>query len=72
MEWYNGKELTEKLAFRKAMDQLNADADIIACKKEYLRVFKNHLTPEQLAKVFTIERRGKGKGGKGGPQGPQR
>ena len=45
MEWYNGKELTEKLAFRKAMDQLNADADIIACKKEYLRVFKNHLTP---------------------------
>jgi hypothetical protein len=68
MEWYNGKELTEKLAFRKAMDQLNADADIIACKKEYLRVFKNHLTPEQLAKVFTIERRGKGKGGKGGPQ----
>ncbi len=75
MEWYNGKELTEKLAFRKAMDQLNADADIVACKKEYLRVFKNHLTPEQLAKVFTIERRGKGKGGregKGGPQGPQR
>jgi hypothetical protein len=75
MEWYYGKELTEKLAFRKAMDQLNADADIIACKKEYLRVFKNHLTPEQLAKVFTIERRGKGKGGKGGkggPQGPQR
>lgn len=72
MEWYNGKELTEKLAFRKAMDQLNADADIIACKKEYLRVFKNHLTPEQLAKVFTIERRGKGKGGKGGPRGPQR
>ena len=68
MDGYEGKEIDEKLAFRMVMDQLNADADIIACKKEYLRVFKNHLTPEQLAKVFTIERRGKGKGGKGGPQ----
>ena len=46
MDSYNGKTINEKLAFRMVMDQLNADADIIACKKEYMRVFKDHLNPE--------------------------
>jgi Spy/CpxP family protein refolding chaperone len=57
MDSYNGKEIDEKLAFRMVMDQLNADADIIACKKEYMRVFKNHLTPEQMSKIFMVERK---------------
>lgn len=58
MDGYEGKELNEKLATRKVMDQLNAEADIVACKKEYLRVFKDHLNAEQITKIFTIERRG--------------
>ena len=81
MDGYQGKDINEKLAFRMVMDQLNADADIIACKKEYMRVFKNYLTPEQLSKIFLVEKRamrpnrpegGKGRGsgrGEGGPRG---
>ena len=79
MDSYNGKEIDEKLAFRMVMDQLNADADIIACKKEYMRVFKNHLTPEQMSKIFMVERKamrphrpdggqGRGPRGEGGPR----
>jgi Spy/CpxP family protein refolding chaperone len=79
MDSYNGKEIDEKLAFRMVMDQLNADADIIACKKEYMRVFKNYLTPEQLSKIFLVEKRAMrpqrpegGRGpGHGRPQGQQ-
>ena len=78
MDGYNGKEIDEKLAFRMVMDQLNADADIIACKKEYMRVFKNYLTPDQLSKIFMVEKKamrpqrpqGEAKGG--GPQGGPR
>ena len=57
MDSYNGKEIDEKTAFRMVMDQLNTDADIIACKKEYMRVFKAHLTPEQMSKIFLVEKK---------------
>ena len=72
MDSYEGKEITEKVAFRMMMDQLNADADVIACKKEYLRVFKDYLNPEQLSKIFLVEKkamRPQRPGGKGGPHG---
>ena len=79
MEGYNGKEIDEKLAFRMVMDQLNADADIIACKKEYMRVFKNYLTPDQLSKIFMVEKKAMrpqrpqgGAQGGGSPQGGPR
>ena len=36
------------------MAQLNGDKQIIQVKKEYIRVFVNYLTPEQLSKIFTI------------------
>ena len=72
MDSYEGKEITEKVAFRMMMDQLNADADVIACKKEYMRVFKDYLNPEQLSKIFLVEKkamRPQRPGGKGGPHG---
>ena len=73
MDGYNGKEIDEKLAFRMVMDQLNADADIIACKKEYMRVFKNHLTPEQLSKIFMVEKKAmRPQRPHGGQEGPGR
>ena len=76
MDGYNGKEIDEKLAFRMVMDQLNADADIIACKKEYMRVFKSYLNPDQLSRIFMVEKKAMRPGGPrgphGGPQGPQR
>lgn len=56
MSSYEGQEIDEKVAFRLVMAQLNADADVIACKKEYTRVFKDYLTPEQLSKIFLVER----------------
>lgn len=56
MDSYEGQEIDEKAAFRMVMAQLDADADIIACKKEYMRVFKNHLTPEQMSKIFLVEK----------------
>ena len=77
MDSYNGKEINEKLAFRMVMDQLTADADIIACKKEYMRVFKNYLTPEQMSKIFMVEKKAmrphRPEGGHGrGPRGEGR
>jgi len=57
MDSYKGETIDEKTAFRLVMAQLNADADIIRCKKEYMRVFKNYLTPDQMSKIFLIENR---------------
>ncbi len=54
---YKDETIDEKTAFRLVMAQLNADADVIRCKKEYMRVFKNYLTPDQMSKIFLIENR---------------
>ena len=71
MDSYKDVEMTEKVAFRMVMDQLNADADIIACKKEYMRVFKSYLTPEQLSKIFLVEKfAGRPRRGEGMPTPP--
>lgn len=71
MDSYKDQEIDNKAAFRMVMAQLNADADVITCKKEYTRVFKSYLTPEQLSKVFLVEkmRPRRHKGGDGAPQG---
>ena len=55
MDSYEGEEIDEKAAFRLVMAQLDADADIIRCKKEYMRVFKDYLTPDQMSKIFLVE-----------------
>ena len=69
---FKGEEMTIKVAKKIMMAQLNGDKQIIQVKKEYIKVFVNYLTPEQLSKVFTL---GQGprrhRGGKGGPGGPQ-
>ena len=71
LDGYKDVEMDEKTAFRMVMDQLNADADVIACKKEYMRVFKNYLTPEQLSKIFIVEKfASRPRGPKGGPGAP--
>ena len=68
---FKGEEMTIKVAKKIMMAQLNGDKEIIQVKKEYIKVFVNYLTPEQLSKVFTL---GQGprrpRGGKGGPGGP--
>ena len=68
---FKGEEMTIKVAKKIMMAQLNGDKQIIQVKKEYIKVFVNYLTPEQLSKVFTL---GQGprrpRGGKGGPGGP--
>ena len=67
---FKGEEMTIKVAKKIMMAQLNGDKQIIQVKKEYIKVFVNYLTPEQLSKVFTL---GQGprrpRGGKGGPGG---
>ena len=55
MDSYKDEEIDHKTAYRLVMAQLNADADIISCKKEYMRVFKDYLTPEQMSKIFLVE-----------------
>lgn len=55
MDSYKDEEIDHKTAYRLVMAQLNADADIIRCKKEYMRVFKDYLTPEQMSKIFLVE-----------------
>ena len=68
---FKGEEMTIKVAKKIMMAQLNGDKQIIQVKKEYIKVFVNYLTPEQLSKVFTL---GQGprrpRGGKGGPGAP--
>ena len=68
---FNGQEMDIKVAKKIMMAQLNGDKQIIQVKKEYIKVFVNYLTPEQLSKVFTL---GQGprrpRGGHGGPGGP--
>ena len=51
---FKGEEMTIKVAKKIMMAQLNGDKQIIQVKKEYIKVFVNYLTPEQLSKVFTI------------------
>ena len=68
---FKGEEMNIKVAKKIMMAQLNGDKQIIQVKKEYIKVFVNYLTPDQLSKVFTL---GQGprrpRGGKGGPGGP--
>lgn len=69
---FKGEEMTIKVAKKIMMAQLNGDKQIIQVKKEYIKVFVNYLTPEQLSKVFTL---GQGprrpRGGRGGQPGEQ-
>jgi hypothetical protein len=64
---YKGDEMTVKVAKKIMLAQLNGEKQIIQVKKEYIQVFVNYLTPEQLAKVFTL---GQGPRGPRGPRGP--
>ena len=71
---YKNDEMTIKVAKKIMLAQLNGDKQIIQVKKEYIQVFVNYLTPEQLSKVFTLgqgPRRPRGPHGapQGGPQG---
>ena len=69
---FKGEEMTIKVAKKIMMAQLNGDKQIIQVKKEYIKVFVNYLTPEQLSKVFTLgqgPRRPRGpRGEQGGPR----
>ena len=68
---FKGEEMTIKVAKKIMMAQLNGDKEIIKVKKEYIKVFVNYLTPEQLSKVFTIgQGQRRPRGGKPG-QGPR-
>ena len=68
---FKDEEMTIKVAKKIMMAQLNGDKQIIQVKKEYIKVFVNYLTPEQLSKVFTLgqgpRRPRGGKGGHGAP-----
>lgn len=51
---FKNEEMTIKVAKKIMMAQLNGDKQIIQVKKEYIKVFVNYLTPEQLSKIFTL------------------
>jgi Spy/CpxP family protein refolding chaperone len=51
---FKNEEMTIKVAKKIMMAQLNGDKEIIKVKKEYIRVFVDYLTPEQLSKIFTL------------------
>ncbi len=63
-------EVSKKVARKVAMARLNAQMDTARAKKEHLRAFMPYLTPDQILKVFSLERRGGKRGDKGGrPEG---
>ena len=51
---FKNQEMTIKLAKKIMTAQLNGDKTIIQVKKEYIKVFMDYLTPDQLSKVFSI------------------
>ncbi|MBO7219652.1 MAG: hypothetical protein J6V21_00510 [Alistipes sp.] len=51
---FKDEEMTIKVAKKIMLAQLNGDKQIIQVKKEYIKVFVNYLTPEQLSKIFTL------------------
>lgn len=57
MDSYKDETIDDKTAFKLVMAQLNSDADVIRCKKEYMRIFKDYLTPDQMSKIFLVENR---------------
>ena len=73
---FKGEDMDIKVAKKIMMAQLNGDKQIIQVKKEYIRVFVEYLTPEQLSKVFTLGQGSRGprgpRGGHGAPQGQPR
>ncbi len=75
-DYYKQKPLDIKTAVKIMNAQLNADKEIIQIKKEYIKVFRKHLTPDQLSKVFVIKPRARrpqgGKPGQGPRQGGNR
>ncbi len=68
---YKNDEMTVKVAKKIMMAQLNGDKQIIQVKKEYIRVFVNYLTPEQLSKIFTLGQRPRKPRGAAPGQGPR-
>ena len=68
---FKGEEMNIKIAKKIMMAQLDGDKQIIQVKKEYIKVFVNYLTPEQLSKVFTLGQGPRGPRGPHGPRGPQ-
>jgi Spy/CpxP family protein refolding chaperone len=69
---FKGEVMTIKIAKKIMMAQLNGDKEIIQVKKEYIKVFVNYLTPEQLSKVFTLDQGPRRpRGGRGGQPGVQ-
>lgn len=72
LDEYKGKDIDDKTAVFLVKAQLDAEADIVNIKREYIKVFKKYLNPEQLSKIFLAEKRGgrphRGGQGKGAPQ----
>ncbi len=68
---FKGEEMTIKVAKKIMMAQLNGDKQIIQVKKEYIKVFVNYLTPEQLSKIFTLNQGGRRPRGGHPGQGPR-
>ncbi|MBQ0080028.1 MAG: hypothetical protein KBS95_00555 [Alistipes sp.] len=64
LDEYKGKDIDDKTAVFLVKAQLDAEADIVNIKREYMKVFKKYLNPDQLAKIFLAEKRG-GRGHRG-------
>ncbi len=58
---FTDEELDAKVAKKVAMARLDAQMEHAKVRKEYLRAFIPYLTPDQILKVFSLERRRDGK-----------
>lgn len=69
---FAGKELTDAESNSIIKAQLDAELETVRVKKEFLKVFKKYLNPTQMAKVFMMDKKGRGRGhgqGHGRPDG---
>ncbi len=66
IESFTDDEITEKVAVKVAVARLDAQMDMARVKKEHLRTFVPYLTPDQILKVFSLER---GRDGRRPPRG---
>lgn len=71
LDSYKDQTIDDKAAYNMLKAQLDNELDIVKIKREYIKIFKNYLTPEQLSKVFLAEKARPKRPGMGhGPQVP--
>lgn len=57
LDSYKDQEIDDKAAYNMLKAQLDNELDVVKIKREYIKIFKDYLNPEQLSKIFMAEKK---------------